>query len=62
MSQLSEKELNDLKQSGKKIFVLTAGHDYNEYGRSYKNDEFVPVKGTEFKELYNLYYEFGLSS
>ena len=53
------KELNDLKQSGKKIFVITAGHDYNEYGRSYKNDEFVPVKGTEFKELYNLYYEFG---
>ncbi|MBE6814404.1 MAG: metallophosphoesterase [Ruminococcaceae bacterium] len=52
-------ELNDLKQSGKKIFVLTAGHDYNEHGRSYKNDEFVPVKGTEFKELYNLYYEFG---
>lgn len=53
------KELNDLKQSGKKIFVLTAGHDYNEHGRSYKNDEFVPVKGTEFKELFSLYYEFG---
>lgn len=53
------KELNDLKESGKKIFVLTAGHDFNEHGRSYKNDEFVPVKGTEFKELYNLYYEFG---
>ncbi len=53
------KELNELKESGKKIFVLTAGHDYNEFGRSYKNDEFVPVKGTEFKELYNLYYEFG---
>ncbi|MBE6752498.1 MAG: hypothetical protein E7556_08245 [Ruminococcaceae bacterium] len=53
------KELNELKESGKKIFVLTAGHDYNEFGRSYKNDEFVPVKGTEFKELYDLYYEFG---
>ncbi len=53
------KELNDLKDAGKKIFVLTAGHDYNEFGRSYKNDEFVPVKGTQFKELYNLYYEFG---
>lgn len=53
------KELNALKEAGKKIFVLTAGHDYNEYGRSYKNDEFVKVKGTEFKELYNLYYEFG---
>lgn len=53
------KELNSLKESGKSIFVLTAGHDYNKQGRSYKNDEFVPVKGTEFKELYNLYYEFG---
>lgn len=53
------KELNELKESGKKIFVLTACHDYNEFGRSYKNDEFVPVKGTEFKELYDLYYEFG---
>ncbi len=53
------KELNELKESGKKIFVLTAGHDYNEFGRSYKNDEFVPVKGTEFKELYDMYYEFG---
>lgn len=53
------KELNDLKEAGKKIFVLTAGHDYNEYGRGYKNDEFVKSKGTEFKELYDLYYEFG---
>jgi 3',5'-cyclic AMP phosphodiesterase CpdA len=53
------KELNALKESGKKIFVLTAGHDYNEFGRSYKNDEFVKAKGTQFRELYNLYYEFG---
>lgn len=53
------KELNALKKSGKKIFVLTAGHDYNEFGRSYKNDEFVKAKGTQFRELYNLYYEFG---
>ena len=53
------KELNALKEAGKKIFVLTAGHDYNEYGRGYKNDEFVKSKGTEFKELYDLYYEFG---
>ena len=53
------KELNALKKSGKKIFVLTAGHDYNEFGRSYKNDECVKAKGTQFRELYNLYYEFG---
>lgn len=53
------KKLNALKDAGKKIFVLTAGHDFNETGRGYKNDEFVGSKGTEFKELYNLYYEFG---
>ncbi len=53
------RELNALKDAGKKIFVLTAGHDFNETGRGYKNDEFVGSKGTEFKELYNLYYEFG---
>ncbi len=53
------KELNALKDAGKKIFVLTAGHDFNETGRGYKNDKFVGSKGTEFKELYNLYYEFG---
>lgn len=53
------KELNALKDAGKKIFVLTAGHDFNETGRGYKNDRFVGSKGTEFKELYNLYYEFG---
>lgn len=53
------KELNALKDVGKKIFVLTAGHDFNETGRGYKNDKFVGSKGTEFKELYNLYYEFG---
>ena len=53
------RELNTLKDAGKKIFVLTAGHDFNETGRGYKNDKFVGSKGTEFKELYNLYYEFG---
>ena len=53
------KELNALKENGKKIFVLTAGHDFNETGRGYKNDKFVGSKGTEFKELYKLYYEFG---
>lgn len=53
------RELNDLKIAGKRIFVLTAGHDFNETGRGYKNDKFVGSKGTEFKELYNLYYEFG---
>jgi len=55
------KELNKLKDSGKKIFVLTAGHDYNEKSRAFVNDEQIEVEGTPFEELYNLYYDFGFS-
>ncbi len=55
------KELYKLKEQGKKIFVITAGHDYNEYSRGYINDECIQVEGTPFKELYNLYYDFGYS-
>ena len=52
-------ELDALKEEGKKIFVITAGHDYNEHGRSYKNDELVKVRGTTLAELNDLYFEFG---
>lgn len=55
------KELKKLKESGKRIYVITAGHDYNEHSRAFANDERIEVEGTEFKELYNLYYEFGYS-
>lgn len=55
------KELNRLKGAGKKVFVITAGHDYGEKSRAFKNDEQIEVEGTDFRELYNLYYEFGYS-
>ncbi len=55
------KELYKLKEQGKKIFVITAGHDYNEYSRGFVNDECIQVEGTRFEELYNLYYDFGYS-
>lgn len=55
------KELEKLRDSGKKIFVLTAGHDYNEKSRAFVNDEQIEVEGTPFDELYNLYYDFGFS-
>ncbi len=55
------KELNKLKSSGKKIFVLTAGHDYNEKSRAFVNDEQIEVEGTPFEQLYDLYYDFGFS-
>lgn len=55
------KELYKLKEKGKKIFVITAGHDYNEYSYGYKNDERIEVEGTDFDELYNFYKDFGYS-
>ncbi len=55
------KELYKLKESGKKIFVITAGHDYNEKSRAFVNDERIEVEGTPFKQLPELYKDFGYS-
>ena len=55
------KELYKLHKNGKKIYVITAGHDYNEFSYCYKNDERYEVEGTSFDELYEMYYDFGLS-
>lgn len=53
------KELYKLRESGKRIFVITAGHDYNEYSYGYIGDERVKVEGTSFEELYDMYKDFG---
>ncbi len=55
------KELNRLKDAGKKVYVITAGHDYNDHPRGYVGEEYVPVEPTTFDELYDLYYDFGLA-
>lgn len=55
------KELYKLKDAGKKIFVLTAGHDYNEKSRAFVGDECIEVEGTPFKMLPELYRDFGYS-
>jgi 3',5'-cyclic AMP phosphodiesterase CpdA len=55
------KQLYKLKESGKKIYVITAGHDYNEYSFAFKNDERIDVEGTDFNDLYDMYYDFGYS-
>ena len=55
------RELNRLKEAGKKVYVITAGHDYNDNPRGYVGENYVPVEPTTFEELYGLYYEFGLS-
>ncbi len=53
------KELHKLKESGKKIYVITAGHDYNDFSFAFKNDERIEVEGISFDELYDMYRGFG---
>ena len=55
------KELQKLKDAGKKVFVITAGHDYNDNPRGYDGKDFVPVEGTTLDELFDLYRDFGYS-
>ena len=53
------KELYKLKESGKKIFVITAGHDYNDSASILKGEGRVPVEGTDFNDLCEMYRDFG---
>ena len=52
------KELYNLKASGKKIFVITAGHDYGD-AFAFKNDKWIDVEGTDFNALTEMYKDFG---
>lgn len=52
------KELYKLKESGKKIFVITAGHDYGS-AFAFKNDEWIEAEGTPFEILTDMYKDFG---
>ncbi len=53
------RELNKLKEIGKKIYLITAGHDYNDVSYGYKGTERVDVEGTSFDELFDFYRSFG---
>ena len=53
------KELHRLKENGKKIFVITAGHDYNDSAYVLKGDGRVPVESTDFDDLCEMYRDFG---
>ena len=44
------KELYRLKENGKRGYVITAGHDYNDAAYVLR-DERVPVEGTDYAEL-----------
>ncbi len=48
-----------LKESGKRIFVVTAGHDINAKPFCYNNADRSEVEHIEFNDLYGYYKEFG---
>lgn len=52
-------KLRKLEACGKKIFVITAAHDYDDNACGFVGNETVPVEGTTFEELRDLYYDFG---
>ena len=54
------KLLNQLRDNGKRVFVVTADHDFNDhcYGYTTEGGKFE-VEATKRDELFDLYYEFG---
>lgn len=53
--------LRDLKSKGKRVYVLTATHDYKWDGMThrYEGDEKVPTPAAKREELFDMYKEFG---
>ena len=52
-------ELYRLKNNGKKVYVITAGHDYNDSAYVLKGDGRMPVEGTDYNDLCEMYHNFG---
>lgn len=53
------KELYRLKNNNKSVYVITAGHDYNDSAYVLKGDGRVPVEGTDYNNLCEMYRDFG---
>lgn len=53
--------LRDLKSKGKRVYVLTATHDYKGDGTHHKyvGDERVPTPAAKREDLFDMYKEFG---
>lgn len=47
------------EKSGKKVYVVTAGHDMNERPFAYDGGERITPEGSKFSDLYNYYGDFG---
>ncbi len=53
------KLLQKLKDSGKKIYVVTAGHDFNEHPFAFDENGRKEPEGIAFADLYDYYKEYG---
>ena len=54
--------LNELKQAGKRVYVVTADHDFKKEGDgcfAFDESGRLSPESTKREELYDLYYEFG---
>ena len=51
--------LRDVQQSGKRVFVVTAGHDFNDHPFAFNENGRVEPEGTGFSELLGYYGDFG---
>lgn len=56
------KLLQKLKASGKDIYVVTAGHDFNEHPFAFDENGRKEPEGTKFEELYDFYRDYGYDS
>ncbi len=55
-----KKLLEELRDSGKRIFVVTAGHDIKDKPFCFPgSDDKMPAEGIKFADLYDLYHDFG---
>lgn len=55
--------LQELKAAGKNIYIVTAGHDIDEWPWSFPGTlERVHVDGVKFDDLYDIYRDFGYDS
>lgn len=48
-----------LREQGKRIYIITARHDYSDNPVEFDGDELIPVKGMPREELRDFYRDFG---
>lgn len=53
--------LYKLKEEGKKVYLITARHDYSNGPAEFDEDKIVPVKGMPREELIEFYGDFGFN-